>query len=123
MDVVDKWIDIFEKDLGIKCNRSIVYNLYKEGYALELDDKGFALCIAHDDLLYNKVCSEIMIYLKPEHRNYRNFKKLINFIEEIAKENECTHVQCGAFTGYSDDKVIKMYRRMGYNTASVRKEL
>lgn len=123
MQVVDKWIDIFEKDLNIKCNRDIVYKLYKEGNSLELIDDGFALCHCFTDILGHKICSEIMIYLKPDSRNMENFKELVDFVENTAKEQGCDFVQLGAFTGYQDKKIIKMYQRLGYDVASVRKEL
>ena len=123
MDKVNEWIDIFEADLDIKCNRELVYTFYESGHALELENKGFALCNCYEDLLGHKVCSEIMLYLKPEERNIRNFKELIGFVENTARENGCKFVQLGAFTGYQDERIIKMYQRFGYDVASVRKEL
>ncbi len=123
MDVVDKWIDTFESDLGIKCDREAVYKLYENGYSLELKDTGFALCYCFVDLLGHKICSEVMIYLKPECRNIENFQELVDFVEDTAKEQKCDFVQLGAFTGYHDKRIIKMYQRSGYDVASVRKEL
>jgi len=123
METVDKWIDIFEADLKIKCDREVVYNLYKTGQSLELIDTGFALCYCFTDILGHKICSEIMLYLKPECRNIENFKQLVEFVEATAVKNGCDFVQMGSFTGYQDEKVLKMYQRLGYKTASVRKEL
>ena len=120
---VDNWIDKFEADLNVTVDRKLVHQLYDTGFSLELPNIGFSLCIVNTDLLGNKVCSEIMNYLVPEARNIENLRQLIDFVEETAKNNNCKYVNMGSTIGYSDERVINMYKRFGYKPSVVRKEL
>ncbi|MFY9591750.1 MAG: hypothetical protein WAP54_07185, partial [Bacteroidales bacterium] len=61
---------------------------------------------------------------KPEYRgNIRLFKELVQHLEDIAKENNCSCVKIASNIGYNDDSVLKILQRWGYKVDTVTKRI
>lgn len=61
--------------------------------------------------------SELFMYIKPEHRgSIRLFKELVEHLENVAKETNCTSVRIASNIGYDDSKVLRVLQHFGYST-------
>jgi len=91
----------------------------------ELDgEKGVIAYTITDDMLGGLAVAELFMYIKPEYRgNVRLFKELVNHLEQVAKENNCSCVKIASNIGFKDDTVLKILQRWGYKTDSVSKKV
>lgn len=117
--MIKKWTNIIQSDLGTI--RDIQYTIdYFESFGSdfvlrELEDGiGIVGCIAQENWNKVKVCIEMIVYLKPEHRGRLGLKKVVKEIEKIAKELDCDYVSFGADIGYRDSKFLNLLKRLGY---------
>ena len=91
--------------------------------AYERSEKLIAYCIS-DDMLGGMAVCELFMYIKPEYRgNIRLFKELVQHLEDIAKENNCSCVKIASNIGYNDDSVLKILQRWGYKVDTVTKRV
>jgi len=123
MDKVQKWVDIVREDLSLDINDEFITTVAPFCEQIEFEDKGYSLMTCNKNIINKQLGLIISFYLKPEYRNYKNFKKLLTMSEERAKELNCVSLSFGCEIGYKDKQVYKMLDRCGYtNIASVRKE-
>jgi GNAT superfamily N-acetyltransferase len=94
-------------------------------HAYELDgEKGVIAYAITDDMLGGLAVCELFMYIKPEYRgSVRLFKELVNHLEQVAKENNCSCVKIASNIGFKDDTVLKILQRWGYKTDSVSKKV
>lgn len=130
-ETIEYWMEEADKELNCFGDKTKVFELFKQvtdlGIArwMELPDrKGIVACTVSDDFRGRLCVSELFMFIKKEHRgNLRLFKKLIDFMEQIARDNNCVSVKIGSNIGYNDDSVIKCLQRFGYKTDTVIKEI
>lgn len=127
--MIRKWLNIIQEDLGCFADLDLTYerlvNLHKIG-ALVVEEvaggDGVIACTIFDNWFGKSICSELVVYIKPDKRgNSRLLMKMIKRIEKIAEERGCNEVHLGATIGYKDDSVLNVYKRMGYETMGVSK--
>lgn len=88
------------------------------------DDRGVVAYMFCPDFRGNTICSELFMYIRPEYRgDIKLFKKIIDIMEQAAKENNCKYVTIGSNIGYRDDKLLSLLSRFGYKTDTVKKEI
>lgn len=81
------------------------------------DKKGvMAYCITPD--FRGGMCvNELFMYIKPESRgSIKLFKELVNHLEQVAKESQCSSVRIASNIGYDDQKVLRVLKLFGYET-------
>jgi hypothetical protein len=130
-EVIEYWIKEAEEELScfsdIEKVRAIMTHVSDLGvmHWMELPEKkGAVACIVFDDFKGGLCVNELFMFIKKEHRgNIRLFKKLVNFMENVGRENDCVSVKIGSNIGYNDDSVLKCLQRFGYKTDVVTKEI
>jgi len=124
MDKVEKWTEIVKEDLDLDINYDYVKTIAPLCSQIEVMDKGYCLLLCSNNMVNKKVGMIVSFYLKPEFRNYKEFKNLLSIVETTAKENGCKSISFGCEISYNDEQIYKMLDRCGYkDVASVRKEL
>lgn len=86
-------------------------------------ERGVVAYVIAPDFRGNTICTEVFMYIKPEHRNIKAFNEVIRIMEDAAKENGCKFVAIGANIGYRDDKLLKVLSRYGYKPDTVKREI
>lgn len=75
-----------------------------------------AYCII-PDFRGGMTVNELFMYIKPEYRgSIKLFKELVNYVEQVAKENNCASVRIASNIGYDDQKVLRVLKLFGYET-------
>ena len=128
---LDYWLDLADQDLNCFYDREKVRTLMHAILASGLmryyelpDQKGVCAYIIGDNFRGRDCVSELFMYIKKEHRgDIRLFKKLVNHMEQAAKENNCISVKIASNIGYNDDSVLRCLQRWGYRTDVVIKEV
>lgn len=88
------------------------------------DERGVVAYIFCPDMRGNTICSELFMYIKPEYRgDIKLFKRIVEIMEQAAKENNCKFVTIGSNIGYRDDKLLSLLSRFGYKPDTVKKEI
>lgn len=88
------------------------------------DDKGVVAYMICPDFRGNMICSEVFMYVRPEHRgSVKTFKEVIDIMEQAGKNNNCKYVAIGSNIGYRDDKLLKLLSHFGYKPDTVKKEI
>lgn len=88
------------------------------------NERGVVAYMIVPDFRGNMYCSELFMYVKPEYRgDIKLFNKIINKIEQAAKENSCKFITIGANIGYRDEKLLKVLSRYGYKPDTLKKEI
>jgi len=128
--VIEYWVNIIQQELGSFTDPKRVEELmllFDKGDQLryfEIEDTGVFAYLITDDFKGGKCLSEIIFYIRPEHRGaVKLVKKYINKAEQIALENGCNCVKIGANIGFKDSSLIKLLRRWGYEYDTVSKPL
>lgn len=72
-----------------------------------------------DELLLSdaKFVTDLVVYLKPEHRGGRLFLKLVRAFEEWARQQGVREIVLGVSTGVHAEQTVNAYRRLGYEPA------
>lgn len=126
-----KWIQAAQDELDCfdDVNETFEYvNSFAQSGMLhikELDnDRGVVAYVFCPDFRGNMICSELFMYVRPEYRgSIKTFKKVIDTMEQAAKENNCKFISIGSNIGYRDDKVLKLLSHFGYKVDTVKKEI
>lgn len=93
-------------------------------WIIEVGDKGVISFIITEDFRGQLMGSEVFFYVRPEHRgSIKTFKKLIDVMENTAKEDGCKYVTFGSNIGYRDDKLLSLLSRFDYTIDTVKKEI
>ena len=88
------------------------------------DERGVVAYMFCPDMRGNMICSELFMYIKPEYRgDIKLFKRIVEIMEQAAKENSCKFVSIGSNIGYRDDKLLSLLSRFGYKPDTVKKEI
>lgn len=124
---INYWIEQAQEDLHCFEDdeaKERVKNLYnalaEQGqilYYLPEGKKGvMAYCIIPD--FRGGMCvNELFMYIKPEYRgSIKLFKELVEHVEQVAKENNCSSVRIASNIGYDDQKVLRVLKHFGYET-------
>ena len=125
------WLELTKQELDcfvdverVKLIMSAFINSNQLRYYELPEQKGIIAYVISDDFRGRDCVGEIFMYIKPEYRgDIRLFKKLINHLEEVAKENNCHSVKVASNIGYNDVSVLKVLERWGYRTDAVIKEI
>lgn len=126
-----KWAGLAQRELNCFNNLDHTVNyineLAKAGllhYKELPDDKGVVSYMFCPDFRGNLICSEVFMYVKPEHRgSVKTFKQVIDIMEQAGKNNNCKYVTIGSNIGYRDDKLLKLLSHFGYSVDTVKKEI
>lgn len=128
--MLQKWLDIIQADLGCFKDLDRTYVRMKPAYDQGLlhireydGGKGVVACFVMENWFGELACTELVIYLRPEHRGKGYSPAMVAMIEDIAKENCCKTVQLGATIGYEDERVLDNYKKLGYRTVGVIKDV
>ena len=88
------------------------------------DERGVVAYMFCPDMRGNMICSELFMYIKPKYRgDIKLFKRIVEIMEQAAKENNCKFVTIGSNIGYRDDKLLSLLSRFGYKPDTVKKEI
>lgn len=125
------WIDLVDEDLHCFTDKEKVRVLFNAILASGIlryyelpEQQGIIVYIISDNFRGANCVSELFMYIKKEHRgNIRLFKKLVNHLEQVARENDCKSVKIASNIGYNDDSVLRCLQRFGYKTDVVTKEI
>lgn len=127
-DNIDYWMDLIQEELGTYTDldrvKLIVRELRDKDLLrwLSIKNTGIYAYVISDDMLGGKCLSELMFYIRPEHRgDIRLVNKYIRDIERIAKDKNCKCVKVGANIGFKDQAFIKLLERKGYVVDTVAK--
>lgn len=123
-----KWAEIAQKELNcfqdINETVELVSRMGGMLHSVELSgERGVVAYVITPDFRGDKICAELFMYIKPEHRNLKAFNEIIHIMEAAGKENSCKFVCIGANIGYRDDKLLRILSRYGYKTDTVKKEI
>ncbi len=127
--MIQKWLNIIQEDLGCFSDVNTTLARLQASFDAgimhlweESGGKGLVACFIVDDWMGNRICNELVVYLKPEYRGDGvTFPQMIANLEAFAKENGCIKVNLGATIGYRDGSILKVYKRLGYKTIGVSK--
>lgn len=120
---ITRWVKIVNAEYGLsdKNKSSIDYFVKLKDIAnFEFFNEGYLVTLVSDDMWGNKVLSVLSYYILPEHRNYKNFKKIQNRIEELAKTNNVRYIYQGS---HLNSKLNNVLEKMGYSTGFYKKEI
>ena len=128
---IDYWMALAEKELNCFADKEKVRALFNQllsvgilGYYELPGEQGVVAYVISDNFKGANCVSELFMYIKPEYRgNIRLFKKLVNAMEQAARDNNCVSVKIGSNIGYNDDSVLRCLQRFGYKTDVVIKEI
>ncbi len=120
---LEKWIKTFNKEYGLshKNKECLDYFMKIRGVAnFDIDDSSILVTIVSLDAWGDKMLSVISYYILPEHRNYRNFIKVQNRIEELAKINNVRYIFQGSHLA---PKLNGYLEKRGYVVGFMKKEI
>lgn len=120
---LEKWIKTFNKEYGLshKNKECLDYFMRIRDYAnFDIDENSILVTIVSGDAWGDKMLSVISYYILPEHRNYRNFIKIQNRIEELAKINNVRYIFQGS---HLTPKLNGMLEKRGYKVGFMKKEI
>ena len=120
---LEKWIKTFNKEYGLshKNKECLDYFMKIREFAnFDIDDSSILVTIVSSDAWGDKMLSVISYYILPEHRNYRNFIKIQNRIEELAKINNVRYIFQGS---HLTPKLNGMLEKRGYKVGFMKKEI
>lgn len=89
-------------------------------FIAEADGKpvGMAIVFIDEPLLSDaKFATDLVVYLKPEHRGGRLFLKLVRAFEAWAIQQGARQIVLGVSTGVHSEQTVNAYRRLGYQPA------
>ena len=119
--LIKYWVDCMNNDLDMNLDINRIVNSNMK--IVSFKDIGVFGYETYIDFMGNKVFSEQVVYLKPEHRNYKNFKILLKLLENKAKEEKCNLIYIGSVNGYNDNGVLRLYRKCGYKDSCLIKRI
>ncbi len=127
-DPIEYWTDLIQEDLNafsdIDRVKKIIYTLRDSGQLKYfcLGETGIFAYMITDDLKGGKCLSELIFYIKPEHRgDLKLVKRYIKRAEYTARDKCCICVKIGANIEFKDSSLIKLLRRWGYVDDTVSK--
>lgn len=131
LEKLEKWIKIVDDDLHCFDNKHDVMNrikVIKEQITIvELSyrniEVGVLAFMVMPDFTGDLCLNELLLYLKPKHRNFRVFSRVMKCIEECAKQLNCTKILIGGNIGYRDDDFLRILSRYGYKPDTVSKSI
>ena len=59
---------------------------------------------------------EMLLYLTPDHRNFRNVRALVQMFEEHGKRENVDRIMLSSTSDYETDGIEKLHQRLGYRT-------
>lgn len=131
LEKLEKWIKIVQDDLGCFKDKQDVMNRLKtimeQVTVVELIyrnvEVGVLAFMVMPDFSGELCLNELLLYLKPKHRNFKVFNRSIKCIEECAKQLNCTKILIGGNIGYRDDDFLRLLSRYGYKPDTVSKSI
>ena len=124
---IEYWIETAQNDLHCfpsedakESVKNLFISLAKQNiilyYIPEKRQGIMAYCIV-PDFRGGMTVSELFMYIRPEYRgSIKLFKELVNHVEQVAKENNCSSVRIASNIGYNDQKVLRVLKLFGYET-------
>lgn len=124
---IEYWLETTQNDLHCFPNDKAMQEVKKLFFALEEQGqllyyfpegkKGVMVYCIVPDFRGGLSVNELFMYIKPEYRgSIKLFKELVNHVEQVAKENNCSSVRIASNIGYADDKVLRVLKLFGYKT-------
>lgn len=81
---------------------------------------GILLCIVGAPLFTpEKEMSELMFWIRPDHRSYAQARELIKHAEQWGKSEGAVRSKLAAASGYATNLITKLYSRMGYTATGI----
>lgn len=120
---IKKWVEIVNAEYGLsdRNDESIDYFMKIKDLAnFDIDDESYLVTLVSKDMWGNKMLSVLSYYILPEHRSYKNFKKIQKRIEELAKINNVKYIYQGS---HLNSKLNKVLEKMGYSVGFYMKEI
>ena len=120
---IEKWVKIVNAEYGLsdRNDESIDYFMKIKDLAnFDVDNISYLVTLVSKDMWGNKMLSVLSYYILPEHRSYKNFKKIQNRIEELAKINNVKYIYQGSHLNYKLNNVLE---KMGYSVGFYKKEI
>ena len=120
---IEKWVKIVNAEYGLsdRNDESIDYFMKIKDLAnFDVDNISYLVTLVSKDMWGNKMLSVLSYYILPEHRSYKNFKKIQNRIEELAKINNVKYIYQGS---HLNSKLNNVLENMGYSVGFYKKEI
>jgi GNAT superfamily N-acetyltransferase len=78
---------------------------------------GYTCGVVHENVFNDRLrVTDIGVYVEPEYRASGVSKKMIDHLEQWAKEKGAEEIWLGQTTGDDVDQIVKYYNRLGYKT-------
>lgn len=78
---------------------------------------GYTCGILHENIFNDRLrVSDVGVFVLPKYRGSSTSKRLIEHMEQWAREQGAQEIWLGQTTGDDIDQVIKYYNRLGYKT-------
>lgn len=66
------------------------------------------------------ICSsDLILYVKPEHRGGTAAPRLIKAYEKWARENGVTEIQIGVSTGVQEERTARLFEKLGFGERAI----
>ena len=84
-------------------------------YVKDSQPVGFMLGVKHNTFFgHDVVATELMLYVKPEHRGGFAAIRLAQDFEKWCRENKCVEINVGSSVQVATDTTKKLYTSLGY---------
>ncbi len=130
LEEIKYWTKLIQDEIGsyADVDKAIesMNGIYEAGLlrTFKIKDTGIFAYVITNDFQGRLVLSEIVFYIKPEHRgSLRLVRRYITEIEKIAIANNCNCVKIGADIEFKDSTFIKLLKRWGYSDDTVSKQI
>lgn len=120
---LEKWIKTFNKEYGLSHKNKECLDYFmkiREIANFDIYDDSILVTLVFGDAWGEKILSVVTYYILPEHRNYKNFIKIQNRIDELAKINNVRYIYQGSHLA---PKLNGVLMKRGYQVGVMKKEI
>ena len=120
---LEKWIKTFNKEYGLSHKNKECLDYFmkiREIANFDIYDDSILVTLVFGDAWGEKILSVVTYYILPEHRNYKNFIKIQNRIDELAKNNNVRYIYQGSHLA---PKLNSVLMKRGYQVGVMKKEI
>ena len=120
---LEKWIKTFNAEYGLSHKNKECLDYFmkiREIANFDIYDDSILVTLVFGDAWGEKILSVVTYYILPEHRNYRNFIKIQNRIDELAKINNVRYIYQGSHLA---PKLNGVLMKRGYQVGVMKKEI
>jgi hypothetical protein len=120
---LEKWIKTFNKEYGLSHKNKECLDYFmkiREIANFDIYDDSILVTLVFGDAWGEKILSVVTYYILPEYRNYKNFIKIQNRIDELAKINNVRYIYQGSHLA---PKLNGVLMKRGYQVGVMKKEI